>query len=414
MEYLVTRECQREPIVADWFTPELLPPSYRQYLALEIDPMSRKWVMETGAYVGILPLAADYGIQILPKSGLKNLTYMLYKSGLLNRSLETPFDQTVPYQIPDDDLESFFEGLVQSFLGSLDIIRRWGLARETVAECQSAVSIRGKIDYLRWTRSIPRTAGFPVPQIVFTSTLDNLANRILRRCLEYLARTPLHYFQRTDVLARLDYFGQVPSSWISAEEVVEAQRLLERGQFQSSRYYYLPALNLALLILRGAGLALGDDQDVTFKPILIDTASMFEKYIRVISQEALQELDAHVEDGRQFPEPFYRESSRPISVEPDILVRRGGQTLLVADVKYKFAPTAQDHYQLWAYMQVHQVERAGFVSVSESGAKSTQNPQWFRREQRHVFDYAFDCRHIKQSEETFKQMLVTQVRAAAG
>jgi 5-methylcytosine-specific restriction enzyme subunit McrC len=414
VEYIALRECQRAVVTADWFTPDILPARYRDYFAVEVDPFTHRWVLDTGAYVGIVPLTPDYGLQILPKSGLTNLTYMLYRSGLLNRSLETPFDQTVPYQVPEDDLESFFEGLIHSFLKALDIVKAWGLMRESVLVDQDSASIRGKINYLSWARNIPRTGGLPIPQRVFSPQIDNLPNRVLRRCLEYLALAPLKYVNRNEVLGRLEYFGQIPSPRVSAEELTELEHQLEVGRFPASRYYYLPALNLALLILRGAGLALGDDHDVTFKPILINTATMFEKYVRVICQEAVQSYDAHVEDGKQSPLPFYKESPAPVNVQPDILVRRGGRTLLVVDVKYKFAPTAQDHYQMWAYMHAHQVTRGGFVNVADMGIRDVKNPAWFRRDQYDVFEYAFDCRQIKTGEQALMAMMARQLASVLG
>lgn len=412
MEYFALRECQRAVVAADWFTPDILPAGYRDYLAVEVDPFTRRWLIDAGAYVGIVPLTPDYGLQIRPKSGLTNLTYMLYRSGLLNRSLETPFDQTVPYQVPEDDLESFFEGLIGSFLQALDVVKAWGLIRDNVLVDQNTAAIRGKINYLRWARDIPRTGGIPIPQRVFSPQIDNLPNRVLRRCLEYLARSPLRYVSRDGVLGRLEYFGQIPSPRVSAEELTELEHQLETGRFPANRYYYLPALNLAMLILRGAGLALGDDHDVTFKPILINTATMFEKYVRVVCQEAVRGYDAHVEDGKQSPLPFYKESSAPVHVQPDILVRRGGSTLLVIDVKYKLAPTTQDHYQMWAYMHAHQVTRGGFIHVADAGVGSVKNPSWSRRDQYDVFEYAFDCRQIKASEQALTTMMTRQLELA--
>lgn len=412
MEYFALRECNRTVVTADWFAPTKLPPGYRDYFTVEFDPFANRWSLDTGPYVGIIPLGAAHGFQILPKSGLKNLTYMLYRSGLLNRSLETPFDQTVPYHVPEDDLESFFEGLVESFLRAVDVVKSLGLLRENIVEEQMKVAVRGKVNYPRWIRNISRSGGIPIPQRVFSAQIDNLPNRILRRCLEYLARSPLRFVSKDAILARLDYFGQIQSPTVSADELAELERQLEAGRFPSSRYYYLPALNLALLIFRGAGLALGDDQDVVFKPILINTATMFEKYVRVICQEAVQKYDAHVQDGKQYPLPFYKEAVTLVNVQPDILVRRGGVTHLVIDVKYKFAPTAQDHYQMWAYMNAHQVVRGGFVSVSEPGSVSARNPLWFRRDQHAVFDFAVDCRQIKTAEQDLIVMVNRQLELA--
>lgn len=410
MEYLSVLESRRELIRANWFNPQILPNYYRDYFKVEYDLQNQSWAIEAGPYIGIVPLNSDYGVQILPKSGLKNLTYMLYKSGLLSRSLETPFEQTVPYHIPEDDLESFFEGLVHSFLECVDQIKSLGLIRQTVLENQEAYSVRGKIDFLRWLRQIPHRGGVPIPQLVFEAYLDNLPNRVLRRCLEYLANSPLRYTTVEAILGRLDYFGQVSSSFLSATEIDELENQIESGQFPASRYYYLPALNLALLILRGAGLALGDDHDVAFKPIIINTAYVFENYVRVLCQEAVKPFDARAEDGKQFSLPFYKEAVWAISVKPDILIRYGGSNLFVVDVKYKFAPTEQDHYQLWAYLNTYGVNRGGFVSVVDIDRPKYKNPALFKRDDKVVFDYSFNCRAIKISEAGLKELITNQLQ----
>lgn len=405
MDYLSLVECKRQVITADWFTPDLLTPDCQKYLKVGRDTVTRQWVIQTEAYVGVIPLTAEYGIQIRPKSELRNLTYMLYRSGLLNRSLETPFKQTVPYDIPDDGLKSFFEGLISSFLESLDGIKRWGLIRASVLEQENAYAVRGRIDYQQWIRRLPQTNGLPIPQQIFNTRIDNLPNRVLRRCLEYLVSFPLKYVPRDDVLARLEYFNQLAPSFVSQQEVDELEHDLVTGHFPSSRYYYLPALNLAFLIFRGAGLGLGENQDVTFKPLLINTADMFEKYIRVLFQETVQALDARAEDGKQNPLKFYREGPQPIFIQPDVLIRYGGSTVFVADVKYKFAPTPQDHYQLWSYMQAHQVKRGGFVSLAQAERVGNKNPAWFKREDYAVFDYAFDCFDIASSERQLQSIV---------
>jgi 5-methylcytosine-specific restriction endonuclease McrBC regulatory subunit McrC len=409
VQYLKLTETRRQEVNVKWFFPQLLPHEYGRYMRLEVGQGPDSWLIHTDCYSGIIPLSSEYGIQIWPKAGLKNLTYMLYRSGLLNRSLQTPFDQVVPYEIPEDDLESFFEGLVNSFLYSLDEIKRWGLLRQVKTELVQGNSVRGKIDYNQWLVSYSKNLGLPIPHRVFVADLDNLPNRILLRCLDYLIQTGLKYVPVADVIARRDYFGKVAPVFVSHDEMQNLDRFIEAGRCPSDRYYYLPALNLALLIMRGAGLGLGDDADVRFKPILINTAEMFERYVRAIAQEVSQTFDAHADNGKLEPLRFYSEPPFAISVKPDIVVKRGGRTVMVIDVKYKFAPTEQDHYQLWAYMEAYDVKHGGFISVRD---KPNPNPAitWFKRGEYSVFDYSFDCGNIAQSEAEFDLFLSHQLR----
>lgn len=413
MEFLSVTENKREVVIQDWFNPGLLPSKYEDYFTVEWDAPAGSWAIKANSYVGTIPLSPDYAIQIRPKSGLQNLTYMLYKSGLLNRSLETPFDQTVPYKIPEDDLESFIEGLIRSFLHAVDQIKVWGLMRESLLENRDAYAIRGKINYPRWVRSFPLTGGIPIPQSIWVTHLNNVPNLTLRYCLEYLHQYSVQISSeeqlQDEILGRLDYFGRVRAVRPSIDELLLLEHEMEAGRFPASRYYYLPALNLALLILRGAGLALADEQDVLFKPILVNTADMFEKYIRVICQESVKIYDAHAVNGKDQPLQFYQRPSTAISVKPDILIRRGGSTLLVLDAKYKFAPTEQDHYQMWAYTNAHQVKRGGFISIAGTETRERKNPTWFERYDYAVFDYAFDNQQIDESERKLKEFISNQL-----
>lgn len=409
MEFISLIEQKRTPIDQDWFDPELLPSYSKDYLSVGYDPESRQWVIEPEAYTGVIPINAEYGIQLFPKSGLRNLTYMLFRSGLLNRSLETPFEQTVPYHIPDDDLESFFEGLVDSFLKCLDEIKRLGLYRQTYQQDQVLYGIRGKIKFREWVGDYPHTFGIPIPQQVFTSEIDNFANRVLRWTLEYLLLAPLKYVSKSAVLDRVDYFGRVTVTPLSESDLEALDHLIEAGRLPSSRYYYVPALNLALMILRGAGLSLGEEQDVEFKPILIKTYEMFERYVRILCHETANRYSARAENGKQFPLKFYSSSGPNVQVEPDIVVRYGGTNLMVMDVKYKDRPKQQDHYQLWAYMQTYDVRQGGFISLQEPDDRQARGVTWYERDGRRVFDFPFDCRQIKESEGKLDELLASML-----
>lgn len=413
MDYLTIVEGKRKLIDPAWLSPEALPANLDRYLKIEYDFENKGWTLEADTYIGSIPLSKEQGIQILPKSGLQNITYMLYRSGLLGRSLETPFDQTVPYQTPDDDLESFVEGLVASFLACLDEIKALGLIRESERRALRAYTIRGRLDTIKWSQEIVRTGGLPLPQLIMESSINNLPNRVLKWCLTYLTMTPLFHTDREEVLTRLDYFGGVDSNPVSIEEQAEIDQQIRYGRFPASRYYYLPALNLALLILQGSGLALGDQASVFFKPILINASHMFERYVRVLCAEAVRELDCQVEDGKQIPIAFYsNEKPSTVWVKPDVIVKRGAHPLLVLDAKYKFSPTEQDHYQMWSYMDAFQVSTAGFVSIeSETDSMNTKtNPVWYRRGERAIFDYAFNCRNIRASEASLKYLVLQQTK----
>ena len=235
MEFITITEHKRKIITEEWFDPRTLPPTVKDYLTIEYDPEYGQLAIDAHSYTGIIPIGSDHAIRILPKSGLKNLTYMLFRSGLLTRSLETPFDETVTYQIPDDDLESFFEGLVHSFLVSLDLIKSLGILRTTVKEEKNAYTIKGRVNFREWMQQYPTNFGIPIPQTTFSSNINNFANRILRWCLEYLLTSPLQHISKGEILDRIDYFGKIPVVQPTNEDLRALDYKIETSGFPSSR-----------------------------------------------------------------------------------------------------------------------------------------------------------------------------------
>jgi 5-methylcytosine-specific restriction endonuclease McrBC regulatory subunit McrC len=406
MEFFSILEHHRSYISAEWFDPTIVPPYCKNYFGIEYDTQYKKWVIEANSYIGIIPLDKNYGIQILPKSGLRNLTYMLFRSGLLNRSLETPFDYTVPYQIPEDDLESFFEGLVKSFLKCLDQIKSLGLIREDDLLDRDSYVVKGKINYKKWINQITKSIELPIPQKLFSYDLDNSINRTLRWCLEYLIKSPLKYTSRKEVIDRADYFGKVSVVPISIDDTSKIVNQIESGNIPSNRYYYLPALNLALMILRGSGLMLGEKHDIEFKPMVINTYDMFERYIRILCQNTYNKISMRAENGKTIPINFYSSTESAIYVKPDIVVKFGGSNILIIDVKYKSYPTEQDHYQMWAYMRAYQVKLGGFISLVDPFAVNVNGSTWYKRDDSQIFNFSFDCKDIRISEQRLNLFLL--------
>lgn len=314
----------------------------------------------------------------------------------------------------EDSVDSFFEGLILSFLDSLDQIKRWGLLREDKPVQTELNAIKGQINLSAWTRRTSRYGVFmpPVPQTIYASEYDNIPNRVLKACLDYLLVNPLQHVHNHQVVSRLEYFNQVASQGVFRQEADKLEMQIERGRLPTNRAYYLPALNLALLIFRGAGLALDDPQDVVFKPIIVNTANMFERYIRAVYQEVATQFDAYAEDGRRVPVDFYNRAARPIRVQPDIVIKRGGRTLLVVDVKYKFEPTAQDHYQMWAYLHGHDVKRGGFVNVLRPNTVWSTNPKIYERNDYKISEFGFDSVKVHESESTLKNSIARQLQIA--
>ena len=134
---------------------------------------------------------------------------------------------------------------------------------------------------------------------------------------------------------------------------------------------------------------------------------MFERYIRVLSQEIANKYSVRAENGLLFPLTFYSSYGPNINVKPDIIFRYGGSAIMVIDVKYKTFPTDQDHYQLWAYMQAYGVKQGGFISLVDPLSSHKPNTTWYERDTCEIFNFPFDCVEIKEAENRLDDHLVS-------
>ena len=92
-------------------------------------------------------------------------------------------------------------------------------------------------------------------------------------------------------------------------------------------------------------------------PMVVNTATLFEKYVRGRLAQRYSREGLVVRKGGTPEEFLYVDGT--YGLYPDITIARGATYATVGDAKYK-APDAGDHYQLSTYMQAFGVEH-GFL-----------------------------------------------------
>ena len=122
---------------------------------------------------------------------------------------------------------------------------------------------------------------------------------------------------------------------------------LDRIAFTRLNAHYQPALRLAQVLLANLTLAdqLGKRAASSF---LVDMNELFEDFV---TQRLRRELRGRLEVLSQFG--THLAERRQVPIRPDLVFRRQGREVLVADIKYKLTGDAQartsDYYQLLAY-----------------------------------------------------------------
>ena len=286
------------------------------------------------------------------------------------------------------------------------MVKSKGLIRCDEATFIESPSVRGKILSSRLPRSFPRSFGLKLPQRIKIRELDNPFNRVIIRCLKELAQSQLLLVELKDILMRLDYFGIASTGWADDKDLAFVEQALQRRKIPSSRLYYAHALNLALWILQSSGITVGKEQNVEFRPMLIDMASIFEKYLYSLCRFFVQGSDFLVNPGEEVSVQFYEDASwRRLYLFPDVVFRKGGSYCHILDSKYKGKTTAQDHYQMWAYLEAYDVDRGTFITLVNPDNPTPRGLRVFKRGKRQIFEFRFDLSNIQQSEEELELLL---------
>jgi hypothetical protein len=149
------------------------------------------------------------------------------------------------------------------------------------------------------------------------------------------------------------WISRFPRSLDLAADLMTVEEGFAAGLYGGPRDYYRQALMLGRIILGSNGLGLSQDSTVEGDAILLNTASVFERYLRNVISEAYSGAGYVVTKGGIGTTSLYTDGS--FELEPDINISKDGRTLLIADAKYK-QPTSGDHYQMHTYLAVNGIK----------------------------------------------------------
>ncbi len=299
------------------------------------------WKVSTRQWVGAFTLG-DLRIIVRPKIKPENLFFLL-EVGLPAEAWQA---EAIDYATTDELLPA----LVSFFARTAETTLARGLFHHYRHEEDDLLALRGRIDFVRQFRR----GGVLVPMACswddFTADVDE--NRCLTAAIRLALRVPdvLHDDRRRlrRLLAALDGVAEPTAS--------AALERLDRIQYTRLNEHYRPALALARLIL--ANCTLQDQHgDTAASAFMVDMNQLFEQFVTFRLQ---RELRGRLEVAAQL-RPHLDIEER-VQIRPDLTLRSHGETVGVADLKYKLtdsdasaagaaAPLARhsDYYQLLAY-----------------------------------------------------------------
>lgn len=273
----------------------------------------------------------DLRVLIRPKIRPENL-FLLLEVGLGSDAWR---QEAFNYATSADLLPS----VIAFYARTLETTLARGLLRSYRHTEERLVALRGRIDMAGQFRQ----AGIRVPVACRFDeyTSDIAENRYLKAATRLALKVPGVAPEDRQRLLR-----EVVSLEDAADVHVQPDEL-DRIAFTRLNAHYQPALRLARLLL--ANLTLADRRGHhAASSFLVDMNQLFEDFVTQRLRRALRGRLEVVSQWRT-----YLATRNQVLVRPDLVFRKQGREVLVADIKYKLTGDAQaqtsDYYQLLAY-----------------------------------------------------------------
>jgi len=302
--------------------------------------------LEVDTLVGSIPLKNGDTLQLRPRVGNANFIRMLVESEATNAALDTRDDKLVGYSFTED--ASLAALVARPFVKSLLAVESGSLRfawqrRQEVAEVAG-----GELDVLSTALRLAQNNEKPFVFSRRTRTTDVPENRVLAAAAQIALRRHANLLDRQDRSFLLDFSRKLAAGALGGELIDKVKQRMSSGQYDGARGYYAAALRLALILLGESGFKQGSAEEVRAEPVLFNSASIFEAYVRHQLKLGYQTKGLRVRKSFFPPMSLFREGG--VSLEPDIVISKDERLLLVGDVKYKLdGVSAADYYQAHIY-----------------------------------------------------------------
>jgi hypothetical protein len=315
--------------------------------------------IESQGLVGAIPLLNGDTLQIVPKIGQVNFLRLLFRAEGLQPDLAREFESFVAYS---QDEPSGVETLAARRLmfGVAEVLSRSPMQGRRKARRRDDFAT-GKVDALASALNVQCHRDRPIVSTVrerHTRVPENgVITEAVLRALPILMPGDLERFEA--VADR--WVSRFPRSQNLREDLDSVERGFSNGKYGGSRDYYRNVLMLSQVILGSCGYGFAGEPEFEGDAILLNSADIFERYIRGTISERYTPDGYIVSKTGIGTTSLYTDGSYELN--PDIVISRDSKTLLVADAKYKI-PTSSDHYQLYTYLSSYGIKSGLLLSPS--------------------------------------------------
>ena len=322
--------------------------------------------LEIQGLVGAIPLLNGDTLQIIPKIGRVNFLRLLFKAEGLQRDLEREYDDFVEYTVEDDqNVDSIVAR--QLMISAAAIINRSPKQGRVMRRRAGAFAV-GQMDAAATALNIACHKHDPVVYFLKEKTLNIPENRVITEAV--VRAWPMVDETHRDDLRWLrdQWLGRFPRSVDLSADLDHVEQGFASAKYGGPRDYYRKTLMLSQIVLGSNGLGFSEATTIEGDAVLLNTATIFEKYLRNVISAAYSEAGYVVTKGGIGVSSLYTDGS--FELQPDIVVTKDSRTMLIADAKYK-VPTAGDHYQMHTYLTAHGVKSGLLLAPLFNGDEVT-------------------------------------------
>lgn len=323
-----------------------------KYLAVRV--RGRRVVFAATHYVGHIPLNDHVALSIKPRFGIASLTRLLQ---IAHHSPVVLDDFVRSYERSAENLPVVSDQLAMAFAASVERIVLSGLVTTYDRREESTSFPTGRV-LLGATaiRSHARGEKYRARCAWWQRSLDSPTNRLIKRAL-WLADHRIRSSQARAGLAKLrTRLNRCYRAFESVRLVRRSPTRRELEPIPSNRAYYLPAVELALLLANDEGIDLASAGAVRLPSMLVNLQAAFECYLRNILASALAaDRRWSVLDGNLSPPEggqkklFDDNSSHPATPDITVVQQDPLACVLLVEVKYKDRPSREDINQAITY-----------------------------------------------------------------
>ncbi len=316
--------------------------------------------------VGTLPLASGNTLQILPKVGQANFLYMLFRSMGDKETFQKQFEELASYG--HDEQANVSLMAARSLLdAAIEVLARGPLSRRERQIATSTFS-SGRLLPGPTALRIRRRASKPVVSAARVRSHSNAENRVIAGALRVAASLLADHERVRAIHTAHRWEKRVCSQEMRPQDVQEIQERVTSGWYGGPRDYYAAVMALSLVLIGARGLVTSEKANLQGEAFLMNSADVFENYVRRVISDAYSPAGYLVTKGGIARQTLYQDGA--VELKPDVVVENTTGIKFIADAKYK-KPDAGDHYQLLSYLMTTEVGVGALITPE--GRDSTVN-----------------------------------------